>query len=147
MRPHRFYAIIHIGGDDMSQLRKQKQKAQKEYNLKIKRQKTVFSIFFIVTIVISFTMLIICAANNAPTLTTTIISGSAWFTFDVLFAFAIKNKWCFLFDVSSGGLHYNYNNKKTETERKKDNWKGNFLKFAISVAVFIIHLILFFTLL
>ena len=129
----------------MSQLRKLRKNAQKEYNLKIKRQKTVFSIFFIVTIVISFTMLIICAANNAPTLTTTIISGSAWFMFDVLFAFAIKNKWCFLFDDCSVGLHYNYNNKKTETERKKDNWQGNCFKFALCVVILLIHFVLLFT--
>ena len=68
----------------------------KEYYLKIKRQKTVFSLFFVITIVISFTMLIVCAINNAPTLTTIIVSGSAWFIFDILFAFAIKNKWHFL---------------------------------------------------
>ena len=132
----------------MSQLRKLEHKAQKEYNLKIKdkRQKTVFSIFFIVTIVISFTMLIVCAINNEPTLTTTIVSGSAWFIFDILFALAIKNEWHFLYDECSGGLHYNYNNKKTEADRKNDNWQGNCFKFAIGIAIFIIHLVLFFTL-
>ncbi len=129
----------------MSQLRKFRKKAQKEYDLKIKRLKAIFSIFFTVTIVISFTMLIICAINNAPTLTTTIVSGSAWFIFDVLFAFAIKNKWYFLFDECSGGLHYNYNNNKTKTERKKDNWQGNRFKFAISVVILLIHLVLLFT--
>ena len=131
----------------MSQLRKLKQKAQKEYNSRIKRQKIVFSIFFVITIVISFTMLIVCAINNAPTLTTTIVSGSAWFIFVILFAFAIKNKRYFLFDECSGGLHYNYNNKKTEAERKKENWQGNCFKFVIGIAIFIIHLVLFFTLL
>ena len=129
----------------MSQLRKLRKKAQKEYNLKIKGQKAIFSILFIVTIIISFTMLIICAINSAPTPTTTIVSGSAWFIFDVLFAFAIKNKWYFLFDGCSGGLHYNYNNNKTETERKKDNWQGNRFKFAISVVILLIHLVLLFT--
>ncbi len=131
----------------MSQLRKLKQKARKEYNSRIKRQKIVFSIFFIVTIVISFTMVIVCTIKNVPTLTTTIVSGSAWLIFDVLFAFAIKNKWYFLFDECSGGLHYNYNNKKTEAERKKDNWQGNCFKFAVSIVMLLIHLILLFILL
>ena len=131
----------------MSQLRKLKQNAQKEYNSRIKRQKIVFSIFFVITIVISFTMLIVCAINNAPTLTTIIVSGSAWCIFDILFAFAIKHKWHFLFNECSGGLHYNYNNSKTEAERKKDNWQGNCFKFVISIVIFIIHLVLVFTLL
>ena len=127
----------------MSQLRKLKQKAQKEYNSRIKRQKIVFSIFFVITIVISFTMLIVSAINNAPTLTTTIVSGSAWFIFDILFAFAIKNKWHFLFNECSGGLHCNYNSNETDSQRKKDNWRGNCFKFAVSVAVFLIHLVYF----
>ena len=131
----------------MSQLRKLKQKAQKEYNSRIKIQKIVFLIFFVITIVISFTMLIVCAINNAPTLTTTIVSGSAWFIFDILFVFAIKNKWHLLFDECSGGLHYNYNNIKTEAERKKENWQGNCFKFVIGIAIFIMHLVLFFKLL
>mgnify|MGYP003305850773 CR=1 FL=1 len=131
----------------MSQLRKLRKKAEKDFELKIKRQKSTFSIFFVLTIVISFTMLIICAINNAPTLIATIVSGSAWFIFDVLFAFAIKNKWHFLFNECSGGLHYNYNNSKTEAERKKDNWQGNCFKFAICVVILLIHLVLLFTLL
>ena len=116
----------------MSQLRKLKQKAQKEHNLKIKRQKTLFSLCFIITLVISFIMLVICAINNAPTLTTTIISGCVWFLFDILYAYAIKNKWYILFDeCSTGRVSFDY--KKTEAHRNEDNWQGNCLKFAISV--------------
>ena len=130
----------------MSQLRKLKQRAQKEHDLKIKKQTVIFSVCFIFTMAVSFLMLIICTINNAPTLTTTIISGSAWLIFDVLYAYALKNKWYILFDeCSTGRFHSDYG--KNETERKKDNWQGNCLKFAISVTVFFAHLVLFFTLL
>ena len=128
----------------MSQLRKIKQKARKEYNLKIKRQKAVFSIFFIVTIVISFTMLITCAVNKAPTLITTVVSGSAWLVFVILYAYAIKNRWYILFDeCTTGRYHSDFN--KTENERKNDNWQGNCFKFAMSVVILLIHLVLLFS--
>ena len=130
----------------MSQLRKLRQKVQKEHDLKIKRQKAVFSTFFIVTIVISFSMLIICVINNAPTITTTIISGSVWFLFDLLYAYAIKSKWYILFDECSTG-RFQFDLIKTEIDRKKDNWQGNCFKFAISVAILLIHFVLLFTLL
>ena len=129
----------------MSQLRKLKQKAQIEHNLKVKRQKFIFSLCFIFTMAVSFLMLVVCAINKAPTLTTTIISGSVWFIFDILYAFAIKNKWYILVDeCSTGRVHSDYN--KIEAERKKDNWQGNCFKFAISVIIFLIHLGLLFTL-
>ncbi len=129
----------------MSQLRKLKQKARKEHILKIKKQKAIFSLCFIFTMIVSVVMLIICAINNAPTLITTIISGSTWFIFDVLYAYAIKNKWHILFDeCSTGRFVSDYG--KTETERRKDNWQGNCFKFAISVAIFLAHLVLLFTL-
>ena len=130
----------------MSKFRRLKQKAQKENKSKIKRQKTIFSLCFVLTIVISFAMLVICAINNAPTLTTTIISGSAWLLFDIVYGYAIKNKWPLLFDeCTTGRISPNYN--KNEAKRKKDNWEGNCLKFAISVILFLIHLVLFFVLL
>lgn len=129
----------------MSQLRRLKQKLQKEHNSKIKRQKTLFSLCFVSTIAISFLMLVICAINQTPTLATTIISGCAWLLFDFLYAFAIKHKWYLLFDECSGG-RFSSDLGKTEAVRKEDNWAGNCFKFAISVIVFLIHLVLFFTL-
>ena len=127
----------------MSQLRKIKQKAQKEYKLKIKRQKTIFSFFFIVAVCVSFFMLILCAINNGPTFVTTIVSGSVWLVFDIIFACAIKRKWHILFDeCSTGKVHSDFG--KAEDERKKDNWQGNCFKFAISVAIFLLHLVVFF---
>jgi len=129
-----------------SQLRKLKQRAQKENDLRIKRVKAVFSIFFIATIVISFTMLMICAINNTLTLMTTAVSVSGWFAFVLLYAYAIKNKWYFLFDECSTG-RFSSDLNKTEAERKRDNWQGNCFKFAISVAILLVHLVLLFTLL
>lgn len=128
----------------MSQLRRLKQKARKEYNAKSKRQKALFSLCFIPTIVISLVMLVVCAINDAFSLATTIVSGSAWFVFDVVFAVAIKNKWSFLFDNCTGGFRYTDGNDKTEAERRKDNWSASCLNFAIAVAIFILHLVLFF---
>ena len=126
----------------MSKLRKLRQQEQKKHNLKIKRQKTIFSICFIFTILISFTMLLICAINNAPTLTTTVVSGCAWLIFDLLFAYSIKNKWSLLFEeCSTGRVSADYH--KTDTQRRQDNWQGNCLKFAISIVVLAIHVILF----
>ena len=130
----------------MSQLRKLKQQVQKQRNIKIKRQKTVFSTCFIITMIISLIMLVICAINKAPTLITTVISGCAWLIFDFLFAYAIKNKWTFLFDeYSTGRVSSDYN--KTDMQRRKDNWQGNVFKFAICIAILVIHVILFFYLL
>ena len=130
----------------MSQIRKLKQRLQKEHNLKIKRQKTMFSTCFIITLIISLIMLVICAINKAPTFTTTVISGCAWLIFDLLFAYAVKNKWTLLFDeCSTGRVSLDY--RKTETQRRKDNWQGNVFKFAISIAVLVIHVILLFYLL
>ena len=127
----------------MSQLRRLKQKAQKESKLKIRRQKVIFSLCFVLTMVVSFAMLVVCAINNAPTLTTTIISGSVWLLFDIVYGCAIKNKWYILFDeCTTSRISTDYN--KNATQRKMDNWKGNCFKFAISVIVFLIHLILLF---
>ena len=127
----------------MSQLRKRRQQIEKQHNIKIKRQKTVFSSCFILTLTISFIMLIICAINNAPTLTTTVTSGCAWLVFDLLFAYAIKNKWTLLFDeCSTGRVSSDYH--KSDMQRRKDNWQGNVFKFAISIAVLTIHVILLF---
>ena len=96
----------------------------------------------ILTMIISFIMLVICAINNAPTLITTTVSGCAWLFFDLLFAYAIKNKWTLLFDeCSTGRVSSNYN--KTDMQRRKDNWQGNVFWFAISIAVLVIHVILF----
>ena len=126
----------------MSQLRKLRKQEQKQYKLKIKRQKTVFSSGFILTLIISFIMLVICAIKNAPTLTTTVISGCAWLIFDLLFAYAIKNKWTFLFEeCSTGRVSSDYG--KTDAQRRKDNWQGNCFKLAISIVVLAIHVILF----
>ena len=130
----------------MSQLRKLRKQEQRHHNLKIKRQKTVFSSGFILTLIISFIMLVICAINNAPTLITTTVSGCAWLIFDFLFAYAIKNKWTLLFDeCSTGRVSSDYN--KTDMQRRKDNWQGNVFKFAICIAILVIHVILFFYLL
>ena len=130
----------------MSQLRKLKQQVQKQRNTKIKRQKTVFSTCFIITLIISLIMLVICAINKAPTFTTTVISGCAWLIFDFLFAYAIKNKWTLLFDeCSTGRVSSDYN--KTDMQRRKDNWQGNVFKFATCIAILVIHVILFFYLL
>ena len=127
----------------MSQLRKLKQKKREENRRKTKRQKAFFQCVFILTIIISFIMLIVCVINNAPTLTTTIISGIAWLLFDIIFAYAIKNKWSFLFDeCSTGRLSCDYT--KTDSQRKRDNWQGNCLYFAISIIIFIIHLVVLF---
>ena len=126
----------------MSQLRKLRKHEQKQYKLKTKRQKTVFSTCFIITLIISLIMLVICAINKAPTFTTTVISGCAWLIFDFLFAYAIKNKWAFLFDeCSTGRVSSDYH--KTDMQRRKDNWQGNVFKFAISIAILVIHVILF----
>ena len=130
----------------MSKRRRLKQKLQKERDKKIKRQKAIFSFSFIVTMLISFIMLCIYAANGAPTLPAIIISGCAWLLFDVLFAYAIKNKWYLLFDqCSTGTVSFNYD--KPEEERKNDNWEGNCFKFVISLIIFLIHLILLFVIL
>ncbi len=127
----------------VSQLRRLRQQIHNQHNLKIKRQKTVFSTCFIITLIISLIMLVICAINKAPTFTTTVISGCAWLIFDFLFAYAIKNKWAFLFDeCSTGRVSSDYH--KTDMQRRKDNWQGNCFKFAISIAVLAIHVILFF---
>ena len=127
----------------VSQLRRLRQQIHNQHNLKIKRQKTVFSTCFIITLIISLIMLVICAINKAPTFTTTVISGCAWLIFDFLFAYAVKNKWAFLFDeCSTGRVSSDYH--KTDMQRRKDNWQGNVFKFAISIAVLTIHVILFF---
>lgn len=128
----------------MSQLRRLKQKAYKEYNAKSKRQKALFSLCFIPTIVISLMMLVVCAIQNSLSLTPLIISGSVWLVFDVVFAVAIKNKWSFLFDNCTGGFRYTDGNDKTEAERRKDNWQAHCLNFAIAVAIFVLHLVLLF---
>ena len=128
----------------MSQLRRLKQKARKEYNVKSKRQKALFSLCFISTIVVSFSMWVVCAIQNSLSLTPLIISGSVWLVFDVVFAVAIKNKWSFLFDNCTGGFRYTDGKDKTEAERRKDNWRANCFSFAIAVAIFILHLVLFF---
>lgn len=130
----------------MSRLRRLKQKARREYAFKLKRQKNLFSFVFIVTILISFLMLVVCAIYDRPTLMTTIISGTAWLVFDILYAYAIKRKWYMLFEFCSPGI-LTGDEFKTEAEIKQDNWQGNCFKFAISVIVFIGHLILFFVLL
>ena len=91
----------------MSQLRKLRKQEQKHHNLKIKRQKTVFSSGFILTLIISFIMLVICAINNAPTLITTTVSGCAWLIFDLLFAYAMKNK-CHQAPLSMGFSRQEY---------------------------------------
>ena len=145
-----FYSIIkpttRKAVNIVSQLRKLKQQVQKQSNTKIKRQKTVFSMCFIITLIISLIMLVICAINKAPTFTTTVISGCAWLIFDFLFAYAVKNKWAFLFDeCSTGRVSSDYH--KTDMQRRKDNWQGNVFKFAISIAVLAIHVILLFYLL
>ena len=130
----------------MSQLRKLRKQEQKQYKLKTKRQKTVFSTCFIITLIISLIMLVICAINKAPTFTTTVISGCAWLIFDLLFAYAMKNKWTLLFEeCSTGRVSSDYG--KTDAQRRKDNWQGNVFKFAISIAVLAIHVILLFYLL
>ena len=86
-------------------------------------------------------MLVICVINNATTLITTVISGCAWLIFDLLFAYAIKNKWTLLFaECSTGRVSSDY--RKTDTQRKKDNWQGNCFKFAIGIAILAIHMIL-----
>lgn len=126
----------------MSQLRKLRQQEQKQHNLKIKRQKTMFSACFILTLIISFIMLVICAINKGPTLITTAISGCAWLIFDFLFAYAIKNKWTLLFDECSTA-RVSSDNHKTDMQRRKENWQGNCFKFAISIAILAIHVILF----
>ena len=126
----------------MSQLRKLKQKLNRDFDLKVRRQTLIFSFFFIFTIMVSFSMLFVCAMNNAPTMTTTLVSGSAWLVFDMIFGYAIKKKWSLLFDECSAGTHAKYNPLKTLSERKKDNWQGNCLKFVISIVVLIIHLVL-----
>ena len=106
----------------------------------------MFSTCFILTLIISLIMLVICAINKAPTLVTTLISGCAWLIFALLFAYAIKNKWAFLFDeCSTGRVSSDYH--KTDMQRRKDNWQGNCFKFAISIAVLAIHVILLFYLL
>ena len=126
----------------MSKLRKLRKQEQKQHKLKNKKTKTVFSSCFIFTMIISFIMLVICAIKNAPTLTTTVISGCAWLIFDLLFAYAIKNKWTFLFEeCSTGRVSSDYG--KTDAQRRKDNWQGNCFKFGISIAVLVIHVILF----
>ena len=127
------------------QLRKLRQ-VQKQHNLKIKRQKTVFSTCFVLTMIVSLIMLVICAINKGPTLITTLISGCAWLIFDLLFALSIKNKWALLFDeCSTGRVSFDYH--KTDMQRRKDNWQGNCFKFAISIAVLAIHVIFLFYLL
>ena len=141
-----WYNEIRKAVNIVSQLRKLKQKVQKQRNTKIKRQKTVFSTCFIITLIISLIMLVICAINKDPTFTTTVISGCAWLIFDFLFAYAIKNKWTLLFDeCSTGRVSSDYH--KTDMQRRKDNWQGNCFKFAISIAVLAIHVILLFYLL
>ena len=128
------------------QLRKLRQQVQKQHNLKIKRQKTVFSTCFVLTMIVSLIMLVICAINKGPTLITTLISGCAWLIFDLLFALSIKNKWALLFDeCSTGRVSFDYH--KTDMQRRKDNWQGNCFKFAISIAVLAIHVIFLFYLL
>lgn len=127
----------------MSQLRRLKQKARKEYNAKSKRQKALFSLCFISTIVVSFAMWVVCAIQNSLLLTPLIISGSVWLVFDVMFAIAIQNKRSFLFHCT-GTFRYDHSCNKTETERRKDNWRANCFSFAIAVAIFILHLVLFF---
>ena len=130
----------------MSQLRKLRKQEQKQYKLKTKRQKTVFSTCFIITLIISLIMLVICAINKAPTFTTTVISGCAWLIFDLLFAYAMKNKWTLLFEeCSTGRVSSDYG--KTDAQRRKDNWQGHVFKFAIRIAVLAIHVILLFYLL
>lgn len=129
----------------MSQIRRLKQKLKKEHNVKIKRQKTIFSLCVVFTIVVSFAMLLVCAINDAPMLTTTIISGCVWLLFDIVFASALKNKWYILYDACpTSRLSYQV---KTETQRKKDNWEGNCFWFVICVTVFLIHVVLCFVLL
>lgn len=128
----------------MSQLRRLKQKTCKEYNAKSKRQKALFSLCFISTIVVSFAMWVVCAIQNSLSLTPLIISGSVWLVFDVVFAVAIKNKWSFLFDNCTGGFRYTDGNDKTEAERRKDNWRANCFSFAIAVVIFLLHLVLLF---
>ena len=122
----------------MSKPQKVKRKTQKRSKPKIKMENVIFSISFIATIAISFIMLCICAANDTPTRMATVISGCAWLLFDILYAYAIKNKWSVLFDeCSTSRLSCDFD--KTEEQQKKDNWEGNCLKFAISVIIFFVH--------
>ena len=83
-RPNVCYNEIEKAVNIVSQLRKLKQQVQKQNNLKIKRQKTMFSTCFIITLIISLIMLVICAINKAPTFTTTVISGCAWLIFGTI---------------------------------------------------------------
>ena len=127
----------------MSQLRKLKQQVQKQHDLKTKKQKTMLSTCFVLTLIISLTMLVVCTINNAPTFATTVISGCAWLIFDLLYLYAIKNKWAFLFDeCSTGRVSSDYH--KTDRQCQNDNWQGNVFKLFISIAVLAIHVILLF---
>lgn len=128
----------------MSQLRRLKQKARQEYNARTKRQKAIFSLCFILTIAVSFAMLVVCVINSSFSRTPVIISGSVWLVFDVVFAIAIKNKKPFLFENCTGTFRYDHSYNKTEAERRKDNWQANCLNFAIAVAIFVLHLVLLF---
>ena len=127
----------------MSQMRRLKRELQKRHNSRLKRQKTIFSFSFILTIIISFTMLALCAINRAPTITTTLISGCFWLLFDIIFAYAIKNKWRLLSDECSTG-RISFDSDQTEAQRKKDNWQGNCFKFALSVIILLVHIVLLF---
>lgn len=130
----------------MSQLRKMRKKVHKEHNLKIKRQKAIFSVCFVFTIASSLIVLVFCAINESITLATIIISGCAWLLFDIVYAYAIKNKWHLLFDECSTG-RFSLDCNQTEAQRKKDNWQGNRFKFVISVIILLIHIVLLFCIL
>lgn len=130
----------------MSQLRRLKKAMKKERERKIKRQKAIFSLCFIVTIAISFIMLVICAINNAPTVTTTVVSGCARLMFEVVFAIAINKKWYLLSDKCFMG-RISFPIYNTESERRKDNWQGNLIKFWFGVGVLVIHAVLLLVLL
>ena len=76
----------------------------------------------------------------------TLAGEGAWLIFGFLFAYAIKNKWTLLFDeCSTGRVSSDYH--RSDVQRRKDNWQGNVFKFTISIAVLVIHVILFFYLL
>lgn len=130
----------------MSQMRQLKRELKKQHDARRKTQKIIFSFCFILAIITSFTMLVLCAINHAPTITTTIISGCAWLLFDMVYACAIKNKWHLLFDECSTG-RVSLAHGKTEAQRKKDNWQGNCLKFVVSVIILLIHVVALFCLL
>jgi len=95
LRPKACYNKLRKAVNIVSQFRRLRQQIHNQHNLKIKRQKTVFSTCFIITLIISLIMLVICAINKAPTFTTTVISGCAWLIFDFLFAYAKKTNGLF----------------------------------------------------